>query len=55
MKRYEVALTIINEEYTDLLAVGLIRQGYTVYLNEEEKKLCFSATEDDVTEIKETK
>ena len=54
MKRYEVALGIINEDYTDLLTVGLIRQGYNVYYNEEEKKLCFSATGEDVTEIKET-
>ena len=53
MKKYEVALSIINKDYTDLLAVGLIRQGYNVYLNEEENKLCFSATEEDVAEIKE--
>ena len=55
MKRYEVALNIINEDYTDLLAMALLRQGYSVYYNEEEKKLCFSATEEEVTEIKETR
>lgn len=52
MKRYEVRLGILNEEYVDILIVALTRQGYDVYLNQEEKVVCFTATEDDIEEIK---
>ena len=54
-KRYEVAIDINKLEHIDAMILGLVHQGYGVYYNEEEKKLCFSATEDDVTEIKETR
>ena len=55
MKSYEVAIDISKPEHVDAMILGLVHQGYNVYYNEEEKKLCFSATEDDVIEIKETR
>lgn len=53
MKRYEVAIDISRPEHVDAMILGLVHQGYAVHYNDEEKKLCFTATDEDVTEIKE--
>lgn len=53
MKRYEIALEVLDEKYVDSLIVALVRQGYDVYYNDDEKKVCFTASYEDVIEIKE--
>ena len=53
MKRYEISIAILNKDYVDSLIVALVRQGYDVYLNEEDNVVCFSAAEEDVTELKD--
>ena len=52
MSQFEVVITILDEKYTDQLIVALVRQGYAVYFNNEEKhqKVCFTTTEEEVTE-----
>jgi len=51
MKEFEVAIDIICPEHVDAMILGLVHQGYNVYYNREEKKLCLTTTDDDVTEI----
>lgn len=51
MKEYEVAIDISCPEHVDAMILGLVHQGYAAYYNREEKKLCFTATDEDVTEI----
>ena len=55
MTRYEVAIDISRPEHVDAMILGLVHNGYSVYYNDDEKKLCFTATEEDVKELKETK
>lgn len=58
MKRYEVAIKVLDPAYVDQLLVGLARQGLEVYLVVEDItniRLCFGTTDDEVTEIRETK
>jgi len=50
--KYEVAINILDKEYTDQLIIALVHQGYSVYYNEENNVVCFSATEDEITETK---
>ena len=52
MEKYEVAITILNKDYIDSLIVALVRQGYSVYLNEEDNVVCFEATDEDVIKLK---
>ncbi len=52
MKRYEIKIDILNKDYVDTLIVALVRQGYDVYLNEEDNLLCFTITEEEIEEIK---
>ena len=52
MKEYEVAIHIHDEKYIDSLIVALVRQGYDVYYNDDEKVVCFTTHDDEVTEIK---
>ena len=52
MKRYEIKIEILNKEYVDNLIVALVRQGYDVYLREEDNVVCFTIMEEDITEIK---
>lgn len=59
-KRYEVAIKILDKEYIDQLIVALVRQGYSVYYNDESDSgkpvVCFTANdEEEITEIKETR
>lgn len=53
MKKYEVAISILDESYVDSLIVALARQGYAPYYNAEDKPavVCFSASEDEVHEL----
>jgi len=54
--KYEVRISILDKTYIDQLVVALVRQGYSVYFNDADGcVVCFSATDDDVTEIKEAK
>ena len=54
--KYEVAIKILDKTYIDKLIVALARQGYDVYFNDNDECLvCFSATDDEVTAIKEAK
>ena len=52
MKRYEIKIGILNKDYVDSLIIALVRQGYDVYLNEEDKLICFIIPEEDIQEIK---
>lgn len=52
MKRYEIKIEILNKDYVDNLIVALVRQGYDVYLNEEENVICFTIMEEDIKEVK---
>ena len=51
MKKYEVAIGIIDKERTDDLVIALVRQGYNVYYNEMEEVVCFTTGEGEVTDI----
>jgi len=51
-KRYELKIHVINSEYVNTLIVSLVRQGYNVYYNEDEKVVCCTITEDELEEIK---
>ena len=50
--RYEIAINITDPDYIDSLITAIVRQGYAVYFNPDEKVVCFTATEDEVTELK---
>lgn len=52
MKEYEVAININNKKYIDSLVVSLVRQGYEVYYNKDEGKVCFKTYDDEVREVK---
>ena len=51
---YEISINILNKDYVDSLIVSLVRQGYDVYLNEEENVVCFTLCEDELTKIKKS-
>lgn len=51
MKRYELSIEILNKDYIDNLIVALVRQGYAVYLGDDDQ-IHFEVTEEDLTEIK---
>lgn len=51
MKRIEVSIYILDKNYIDSLIVALVRQGYDVYYNEDENKVCFLTDEDEIIEI----
>ena len=51
--RHEVAIKILDKNYVDNLTVALVRQGYSVYFNEEDNVVCFTVDEQELTEIKE--
>ena len=53
MKKYEIKIEIANKDYVDSLIVALVRQGYNVYLNKEDKVVCFTMMEEDMEEINE--
>jgi len=46
--RHEVAITIIDKSYVDVLIVALVRQGYEVYYNDDEGCVCFLAEGKDI-------
>ena len=52
MKRFEIRIKILNKDYIDSLIVSLARQGYDVYLNEEEELVCFTTSEEEIQVIK---
>lgn len=51
-KRFEIKIEILNKDYSDSLIVALARQGYAPYINEEDNIICFTISEDELTEIK---
>jgi hypothetical protein len=51
MKRHELKLHILDEEYVDSLIVSLVRQGYSVYYNATEKVVCFTIIDDELQEL----
>ena len=52
MKEYEVAIKITNNDYIDTLVISLVRQGYEVYYNDDENKVCFKTYDEEVREVK---
>jgi hypothetical protein len=56
-RRYEVGLSIRDPNYTDQLLLSLLRQGYCVYLSQDDItgtwKVYFETTNQEVREIKE--
>ncbi len=50
MKRYELSIDILEENYVDSLVVALARQGYAPYITE--KCVCFEINSEELTEIK---
>jgi len=55
--RYELRIRILDKNYIDSLITSLVRQGYNVYYNSDEGDggmVCFTGTEEEVFEIKET-
>jgi hypothetical protein len=50
-REYEIRIKIINDDFTNDLIVALVRQGYSVYLSDNEE-ICYTAHEEEVTEIK---
>ena len=53
--RYEISIGIDKPEHLDAMILGLVHQGYAVYYNDDEKKLCFTAADYEVIELKESK
>jgi len=54
--RYELSINILDKKYTDTLIIGLVRQGYSVYYNDEWEKspcVCFAIDEGELTELPE--
>lgn len=51
MKKFELKIEILNEDYVNELIVSLVRQGYSVYLNETDNIICCTITENELTEI----
>ena len=51
MERVEVAIHIDDTKYVDRLVTALVRQGYAVYYNEEDKLVCFTTGSEDITKI----
>jgi len=51
MKKYEIRIEILNKDYVDNLIVALVRQGYDVYLNEEENVVCFTIMKEEIKEV----
>ncbi len=52
MKKFEISIYIVDKNYIDSLIVALVRQGYEVYYNEDENKVCFNTDEEELIEIK---
>lgn len=50
-KRFEIRIEIFDGNYIDSLIVALARQGYAPYYNQEEHCVCFTASDEDITEI----
>jgi len=51
MKQYELGIEILDKNYVDNLIISLVRQGYAVYLGED-NKVYFEIAEEDLREIK---
>ena len=49
--RYEITINIIDPSYVDKLVVALVRQGYDVYYNDDDKKVCFNTDESELTKL----
>ncbi len=47
---HEVRIEIINNEYVDPLITALVRQGFIVYLDED-NNVCFQVHDIDLTKI----
>ena len=53
MKTYEFSIEIIDENYLDSLIVSLVKQGYELYYDSTEKRVCIQITDKELFEIKE--
>jgi hypothetical protein len=53
--KYEVAIGILDGKYADSMIIALVRQGYSVYYNEDLKCVCFTATDGEITAIEDDK
>jgi len=51
MKRYELSIEILDKNYVDNLIIALVRQGYAVYIGDDDK-VYFEIGEKDLREIK---
>ena len=51
--RYEISINILDQSYVDNLVISLVRQGYDVYYNDEEKIVCFDVDEKEVIKLKD--
>lgn len=51
--RYELKINILDKNYTDQLIIALVRQGYAVYYHEDEKVVCCTITDDELTKLGE--
>ena len=51
---YEIRIAISDESYVDDLIISLVRQGYSVYYNPDDKMVCYTTEEDGVYKVKET-
>jgi len=49
-KQFELKIKILDEKYTNQLIVALVRQGYDVYLSED-NNICFQVYGCDMNEI----
>jgi len=52
MEKYEIRISISDPAYVDRLVAAIVRQGYAVYYNEDEKCVCFTGTDDEVVRLK---
>jgi len=53
-KKYEVAIAC-REDDRDTLALILLHSGYSVYESGNDSAICFTATDEDVTEVDNAK
>jgi len=49
---YEISIKILDKKYVNQLIVGLVRQGYEVYLSIDGDCICYGATDEEVKELK---
>ena len=53
MEKYEISINLTDVRYVDRLIAAIARQGYNVYYNDDDKRVCFTGTDDEVTRLPE--